>query len=192
MWIRTWIRIQRKARNVPEICLIIRFGRQDPIQKFGSPTVRNDPEHSVLRSQLEEVKARLKSARTEVVRLEQVGAFTITYFTFSLFCLWLKNNFAVLYDFVDLSLAEVQVPVTYFMIALLRGVPRILPGGMHIYGWPTPPPPDLYLDQDPHQDFEPDPAPDPHKTMRNRLRIRTKQCGFTALGSTVKRLLSNL
>jgi hypothetical protein len=46
---------------------------QDLIQKFRTPAVNNDPEHSVLRSQLEEVKARLKSARTEVVRLEQVG-----------------------------------------------------------------------------------------------------------------------
>jgi hypothetical protein len=55
---------------------------QDPIQWFGPSTVNNDPEHLAPRSQLEEVKARLKSARTEVVRLEQVGAFTITYFTF--------------------------------------------------------------------------------------------------------------
>ncbi len=28
-----------------------------------------------------------------------------------------------------------------------RGVPRILPGGMHIFGWPTPPPPPRYLSQ---------------------------------------------
>ena len=41
-----------------------------------------------------------------------------------------------------------------------RGVPRILPGGMHIFGWP-PPPPDLDLDPDPNQDFELD--PDPHQ-----------------------------
>ncbi len=50
---------------------------------------------------------------------------------------------------------------------LSRGVPRILPGapwqkgGMHIFGWHTPFPPD----PDPHQDFEldPDPALDPHQ-----------------------------
>ncbi len=44
-----------------------------------------------------------------------------------------------------------------------RGVPRILPGGMHILADQPPPPPDL--DPDPHQDFEldPDPAPDPHQ-----------------------------
>jgi hypothetical protein len=28
-----------------------------------------------------------------------------------------------------------------------RGVPRILPGGMHIFGQPTPSPPDLDVDQ---------------------------------------------
>ncbi len=52
-----------------------------------------------------------------------------------------------------------------------RGVPRILPGGMHIFADlpPRPPPPDLDLDLDPdpdlHQDFELDPdlAPDPHQ-----------------------------
>ena len=37
------------------------------------------------------------------------------------------------------------------------------------------------LDPDPHQDFELDPDSDP-----------SKQCGSTAQGSTVKRLLSNL
>jgi hypothetical protein len=73
--------LELSKRSDPE------YGMQDPIQRFGSPTVNNDPEHSVLRSQLEEVKARLKAARTEVVRLEQVGAFTITYFTFCLLCL---------------------------------------------------------------------------------------------------------
>jgi hypothetical protein len=46
---------------------------------------------------------------------------------------------------------------------LCRGVPRILPGGMHIFGWPTPHPPHPHLDPDPdpHQDFELD--PDPHQ-----------------------------
>jgi hypothetical protein len=38
-----------------------------------------------------------------------------------------------------------------------RGVPRILPGGMHILADLPPPPPDL--DPDPHQDFELDPDP---------------------------------
>jgi hypothetical protein len=49
-----------------------------------------------------------------------------------------------------------------------------------------PPPPDLDLDPDldPHQDFELDPDPDPHHNNADPH--------STALGSTVKRLLSNL
>jgi hypothetical protein len=56
------------------------------------------------------------------------------------------------------------MPLFIGLFTLGRGVPRILPGGMHIFGWPTPPPPppppDLDLDPDPHQDFELDPDPD--------------------------------
>ncbi len=68
------------------------------------------------------------------------------------------------------------------------GAPRILSGGMHNFGWPTPspPPPDLDLDPDPYQDFELD--TDPHQNNADSQ----PQCGFTALGSTVNRLLSNL
>ncbi len=46
-----------------------------------------------------------------------------------------------------------------------RGVPMILPGGMHIFGWPPP---------------------------GSGSGSASKQCGSTAQGSTVKRLLSNL
>jgi hypothetical protein len=51
-----------------------------------------------------------------------------------------------------------------------RGVPRILPGGMHILAdLPPPPPPDPDLDPDmdpdPDQDFELDPDPDPHQNI---------------------------
>ncbi len=66
-----------------------------------------------------------------------------------------------------------------------RGVPRILPGGMHIFADPDP---DLGggadLDPDPHQNFEldPDPALDPHQNNADPQ----------PLGSTVKRFLSNL
>jgi ferredoxin len=37
---------------------------------------------------------------------------------------------------------------------IIRGVPRILPGVTHIFGWRSPPP---ALDPDPHHDFELDP-----------------------------------
>jgi len=62
--------------------------------------------------------------------------------------------------------------------AQARGVPRIWPGGMHIFGWPTPSPP-------------------PRIWIRGRFWAgsgsgsASKQCGSTAMGSTVKRLLSN-
>ncbi len=58
-----------------------------------------------------------------------------------------------------------------------RGVPRILPGGMHIFGWPTPP--RIWI-----------------RIRINilswiRIRIKTIRIDSTALGSTVRILLSN-
>ncbi len=65
-------------------------------------------------------------------------------------------------------------------VCVSRGVPRILPGGMHIFGWPTPPPPGCGSGSGSASRFWAGSGSE------------SKQCVSTALGSAVKRLLSNL
>ncbi len=65
-----------------------------------------------------------------------------------------------IFDIGNVTLSCNRIRRNEVKVLMARGVPRILPGGSTFLADLPPPPQDL--DPDPQQDFELDPAPDPH------------------------------